>query len=297
MKDTCKQAILRKDTRRARRVEDPLRAGDQEERELEFFNMPGQWQLCSTHVRATFHRNSMSSSTTSSRWCKRSPPTWTPPNQNGNTFVVLQSRRDKAKVGVKRSLDSLLTPRKGPTTANTTSSPTVRAIQPTTQQQNLQIPADDDNNVTNPIEQPQTTPQTVPLLPAPQSVQLPTTARQTRSGRVVHNTPRYDQSMTQRSQGLVAWEVLMDQDEQEDIPMASTQYAIQKALEDPIAFAASDNPDILYWDQAIKAHDWDKFIKAVGIELDIHETMGNYKPIPFGKVPKGTKLIDMVWSM
>ena len=33
MKDTCKQAIFRKDTRRARSVEDPLRAGDQEERE------------------------------------------------------------------------------------------------------------------------------------------------------------------------------------------------------------------------------------------------------------------------
>ena len=41
MKYTCKQAIFRKDTRRARRVEDPLRAGDQEERELEFFNKAG----------------------------------------------------------------------------------------------------------------------------------------------------------------------------------------------------------------------------------------------------------------
>ena len=38
MKDTCKQAIFRKDTRRVRRAEDPLRAGDREERELEFFN-------------------------------------------------------------------------------------------------------------------------------------------------------------------------------------------------------------------------------------------------------------------
>ena len=37
MKDTCKQAIFRKDTRRGSRAEDPLRAGDQEERELEFF--------------------------------------------------------------------------------------------------------------------------------------------------------------------------------------------------------------------------------------------------------------------
>ena len=43
----------------------------------------------------------------------------------------------------------------------------------------------------------------------------------------------------QRSQGLVAWEVLMDQDKREDLPTTSTQYAIQNAIEDPIAFAAS----------------------------------------------------------
>ena len=38
MKDTCKQAIFRKNTRSRSRAEYPLRAGDQEERELEFFN-------------------------------------------------------------------------------------------------------------------------------------------------------------------------------------------------------------------------------------------------------------------
>ena len=81
------------------------------------------------------------------------------------------------------------------------------------------------------------------------------------------------------------------------MPTAALQYAIQKTLDNPIAFAASDNPDILYWDQAMKAHDQDKFIKAVGIKLDRHEKMGNYEPIAIGKVPKGTKLIDMVWSM
>ena len=89
----------------------------------------------------------------------------------------------------------------------------------------------------------------------------------------------------------------MDQDEREDIPTASTQYTIQKALEDPITFTASSKADILYWDQAMKAHDRDQFIEAVGVELDGHEKMGNYKPIPISKLPKGTKLIDMVWSM
>ena len=47
----------------------------------------------------------------------------------------------------------------------------------------------------------------------------------------------------------------------------------------------------------MKAHDRDKFIKAVGVELDGHKRMGNYEPIPIDKVPSGTKLLDMVWSM
>ena len=122
-------------------------------------------------------------------------------------------------------------------------------------------------------------------------------ARQTCSGRVVRNTPRYDQSVSQCNQGLVAWEVLLDQDNREDVPTAESQYAIQKAMENPMAFAATTNPDILYWDQAMKAPDRDKFIEAVRIELDGHEKMGNYEPIPLSEVPTGTKLLDMVWSM
>ena len=64
-----------------------------------------------------------------------------------------------------------------------------------------------------------------------------------------------------------------------------------------MAFAATDNPDILYWDQAMKAHNRDKFIEAVRIELDGHKKMGNYEPIPLNEVPAGTKLLDIVWSM
>ena len=95
----------------------------------------------------------------------------------------------------------------------------------------------------------------------------------------------------------MAWEVLVDQDDREDVPTASSQYAIQKALEDPIAFTASSNPDILYWDQAMNAHDRDKIIEAVGVELDGHKEMGNYKPVQFREIPKGAELIDMVWSI
>ena len=64
-----------------------------------------------------------------------------------------------------------------------------------------------------------------------------------------------------------------------------------------MAFAATTNPDILYWDQAMKAPDRDKFIEAVRIKLDGHKKMGNYEPMPLNEVPAGTRLLDMVWSM
>ena len=136
-------------------------------------------------------------------------------------------------------------------------------------------------------------PTNIPTAPQPEQ----TVPRQTRSGRVVRNTPCYEQSINQRDQGLVAWEVLLDQDEREDVPTAESQYAIQKSMENPMVFAATTNPDILYWDQAMRAPDRDKFIEAVRNELDGHEKMGNYKPVPLNEVPAGTKLLDMVWSM
>ena len=200
--------------------------------------------------------------------------------------------------GSKGALANLLAPRRGATKVTHVSAPP-QLTDPTNLQHNK--PAlesfDDVTEVAAPL------PPTETGQPAAQLEQQPITgpplpmARQTRSGRIVRNTPRYEQSITQRDQGLVAWEVLLDQDEQELVPTAASQYKIQKSLKNPLAFAASDNPDILYWDQAMKAHDRDKFIEAVGAELDRHEKMGNYEPVPLDQVPKGTKLIDMVWSM
>ena len=143
-------------------------------------------------------------------------------------------------------------------------SPPDAPIQPADQQQDQQTPVIDDDNeadlTVHPLPFHQPAPQ---QLPQPQLEQPLPAAHQMRSGRVVRNTPRYEQSISQRSQGLIAWEVLLDQDEQDDMPTAASQYAIQKALENPIAFTTSDNPDTLYWDQVMKTHDWDKFIKAV----------------------------------
>ena len=65
--------------------------------------------------------------------------------------------------------------------------------------------------------------------PVPQQELPSSPARQTRSGRVIKNTPRYDQSVSLRDQGIVAWELLIDQDRQEDKPIATTQFCHTKS--------------------------------------------------------------------
>ena len=205
------------------------------------------------------------------------------------------TKKGTTKANVKEGLDGLLAPRRRATAATNQPQESTQQYQPEGPQQDPPLLMD---NVHDDHEQPAVMQPAAPATtPVPQQEPPPATTRQTRSGRVIKNTTRYDQSMALRDQGIVAWELLIDQDEQEAQPTVATQFAMQKALEDPIAFAATANPDILYWDQAMKAHDRDKFLEAVSVELDGHERMGNYEPIPIDKVPQGTKLIDMVWSM
>ena len=205
------------------------------------------------------------------------------------------TKKGTPKSTTKGGLDGLLAPRRGVITTASTQHGTNEDAQPVDNQQDPPLPsANDVDEQQTTTEQPAVPVATIPL-------QLPetpvATARQTRSGRVIKNAPRCDQSMSLRDQEIVAWELLIDQDGQEVQPTAATQFATQKALEDPITFAATTNPDILYCDQAMKAHDRDKFLEAVKVELDGHEKLGNYEPIPIEKVPKGTKLLGMVWSM
>ena len=166
----------------------------------------------------------------------------------------------------KGGLNGLLAPRRGAITPASTRQGANAVAQPVDHQQDPPLPsANEGEEQPTTHEQPAVPAATIPL----QLPEMPVeTARQTRSGRVIKNTPRYDQSLSLRDQGIVAWELLIDQDEQEIQPTAATQFATQKALEDPIAFAATSNPDILYWDQAMKAHDRDKFLEAVKVELD-----------------------------
>ena len=55
------------------------------------------------------------------------------------------------------------------------------------------------------------------------------------------------------------WEVLYDQDEVEMKPTQNDQFILQGRLSNTIAFAASADPDIMYYHQAMKEPDHEQF--------------------------------------
>ena len=72
----------------------------------------------------------------------------------------------------------------------------------------------------------------------------------------------------------------MDQDEQEKIPMVKQQYELQVQLAEPIAYAASSDPDILYLHEAMKAPDRAQFLKAMECEIKGHKEGNHWVLIP-----------------
>ena len=83
----------------------------------------------------------------------------------------------------------------------------------------------------------------------------------------------------------------------EDLPTAQRQYKIQKGMQEPMVYAASMNPDIMYLHEAMKAPDRDQFKKAMDKELKDQIARKHWEVVPRSEVPKGTRVLDMVWAM
>jgi hypothetical protein len=115
-------------------------------------------------------------------------------------------------------------------------------------------------------------------------------AIRTKSGRVSRPTERMLESIQQQMDGIVSlfveWEVYHDD-----------SYTIQTEMENPMAFAASSNPDVMYLDQAMKEPDKDKFEEAMLQEVQSHTDNGHWKIVPKKSVPRGTKILPAVWAM
>ena len=116
-----------------------------------------------------------------------------------------------------------------------------------------------------------------------------------RGHRVKKLTQRMQESVEQRRENIVAYSV---EDKINYYSRAEMRdYDEQDKMSDPIAFKASTNPDILYYHQAMQAHDKDAFKQAVIEEVNAHIEGNHWELIDKNNVPDGTKVIDSVWAM
>ena len=95
----------------------------------------------------------------------------------------------------------------------------------------------------------------------------------------------------------MAWEVQIDQDDSETAPTAAEQYEIQRKLENPVVYAASADPDVMYLHEALRAPDREQFLEAMRKEIADQEKNNNWRVVNKKQVPHGTKILDMVWAM
>ena len=113
----------------------------------------------------------------------------------------------------------------------------------------------------------------------------------------IRRTQRMEESTQQHEQGLVAWEVLYDKDGVEMKPTQNDQFILQGRLSNSIAFAASADPDIMYYHQAMKEPDHEQLKRSILKGIRDHETNQHWEVIPKQNIPPNTKLLDMVWAM
>ena len=115
-------------------------------------------------------------------------------------FAVKKGRPESAGRGI---ANDLIAPRRGPIMTTHQSSTTANMDTQVNWTEETTIP-DAHETTDNQQEDPSSEDQHAALLPGQQIAQAVPPACQTRSGRVVRNTPHYDQSVGQRNQGLVA---------------------------------------------------------------------------------------------
>jgi hypothetical protein len=135
--------------------------------------------------------------------------------------------------------------------------------------------------------------------PNQQPQSIPDTVNETAEGATVRRSTRqrkvpqrlieiFAAEVTDTNQHYVAYEVLAQPDDIE--PEIDYQHPA-------VAFAASNNPDIMYWHEAMRQSDRKQFIQAAKEEIDGQTRNGNWRIIPKDKVPEGATILPAVWAM
>ena len=125
----------------------------------------------------------------------------------------------------------------------------------------------------------------------PEGEPPPTTT--TRSGR--QTTPPERLTTTQ-----LGFEAVADDENEIFAFTAEMQEQALRELEyeNPLlAFAASADPDTMYWHEAMREPDRAKFIEAAEKEIDDHFNNGDFVIVRKDQVPKGVAVMKAVWQM
>lgn len=104
----------------------------------------------------------------------------------------------------------------------------------------------------------------------------------TRSGRTVKRPNRLIEEIEAY---FVPWEVFHDE-----------AYSMQDDMDDPIAFTASNNPDIMYLNEAMAAPDREEFRKAMLKEVESHVKNKHWELVKRSDLPVGTEILPAVWA-
>ena len=88
-------------------------------------------------------------------------------------------------------------------------------------------------------------------------------------------------------------------DDQEKYYLAyhEDDYRIQDQMMDPISFKATSDPDTMYWHQAMKQPDADKFLEAAAKEFNSHHENAHWTMIERTEVPREYNVLPSVWAM
>jgi hypothetical protein len=71
----------------------------------------------------------------------------------------------------------------------------------------------------------------------------------------------------------------------------------EEETECPLSMIAKADEDTMYWDQAMKQPDSDKFLEAAFDEIKTHEDKKHWEVVPIEDLPENTPVLDPVWSM
>jgi hypothetical protein len=80
--------------------------------------------------------------------------------------------------------------------------------------------------------------------------------------------------------------------QQEELNLTAALYFSDDQLDidikDPISIMSHIEKDTMYWDEAMRQPDADKFLEAAIQEVNTHSNFKHWKVIPISKVPKNT---------